>query len=484
VKFLKRLFQPRARHGTRAFDAAKGGRLVADWITGMLSADAALYGRLNLLRDRSRDLERNNEWIRGFLRTLENNVLGESGISLQMRVRDPSGRLDEVANQIIEDRWWQWGRVGRCTLNRRQSWRDVQKLVIRSMARDGEVLVRLIRQRAGLRLQVLEADLLDVDFHQTLANGNEIRFGVEFGPDREVLAFHLLTRHPGDMLPGGGGFAPPRVRIPAEELLHLFIEERADQSRGFPWLVASMKGLRMLDGYSEAELIAARTAASKMGFFTRTTPEGYQGPEDGEGNLRMDASPGVIEELPPGVSFQEWDPKHPNQAFGDFIKSRLRGVATSLGVSYNTFASDLEGVNFSSIRAGLLEEREVWKALQRWMIEHFCEPVFEAWLELELMSGRIPLPASKLWKFNAPEFRGRRWQWVDPKKDVEANILAIRAGLASQRDVISENGGDRHDVFTAQASDKEEADALGLSFPELEDGKTPSAPDSPATAND
>lgn len=458
------------------FEGAKGGRLTADWIVAPLSADAAIHGRLNILRDRSRDLERNNEWIRGFLRTLENNVLGENGIALQMRVREANGRLDEVANQIIENAWWQWGRVGRCTMNRRQSWRDVQKLVLRSIARDGEVLVRLIRQRTGLRLQVLEADLLDLDYNVTLANGNEIRFGVEFGPDREVVAFHMLDRHPGDSVPGGAGSYRTRKRIPAVELMHLFIEERCDQTRGFPWLVASMKGLRMLDGYSEAELVAARTAASKMGFFVRAAGEGYEGPKDDAGNLRMDASPGAIDELPEGVTFQSWDPAHPNQAFGDFIKSRLRGVASSLGVSYNTLTSDLEGVNYSSIRAGLLEEREVWKALQRWMIEHFCEPVFEAWLELELLAGRMgTLPFSKFWKFNAPEFRGRRWPWVDPKKDAEAAILRIRAGLTSQRDEIAEGGGDRNDVFTAQKSDKDEAKALGLSFPELEDGKTPAA---------
>ena len=466
ISWLKRKFG--GQTGRRdVFEGAKGGRLNADWIVAPLSADSALQGRLNILRDRARDLERNNEWIRGFLRTLENNVLGETGIALQMRVREQNGRLDEVANQLIENAWWQWGRVGRCTINRRQSWRDVQKLVVRSMARDGEVLVRLIRQRAGLRLQVLEADLLDLDFNATLDNGNEVRFGVEFGRDREVVAYNLLDRHPGDTMPVAATFRR-RTRVPAGELLHLFIEERCDQTRGFPWLVASMKGLRMLDGYSEAELVAARTAASKMGFFVRKTAgENYEGPKDANGDFRMDASPGVMEELPEGLEFQEWDPQHPNQAFGDFIKSRLRGVAASLGVSYNTLTSDLEGVNYSSIRAGLLEEREVWKALQRWLIEHFCEVVFEAWLELELLSGRLGLPLAKMWKFNVPEFRGRRWGWVDPKKDVEAAILRVRAGFTSQRDEIAEGGGDRFDVFSAQKSDKDEAAKMGLSFPEL-----------------
>lgn len=471
IDWLKSKFSRAARpSGKRGYEAAMSGRLTADWITSPMSADGALYGRLNTLRDRSRDMERNNEWCRGFFRILENNVLGESGILLQMRVRDSTGTLDEGANQVIENAWWQWGRVGKCSLNKKHSWRDIQRLVIRSIARDGEVLIQKIRTNTGLRLRVIEADLLDLDYHFTLANGNEVRYGVETNVQTsEVVAYHLLGHHPGDSLPVTNR-SRDRVRVPAAEMIHLFIEERAGQTRGVPWLVASMKGLRMLDGYAEAELVAARTAASKMGFFTSRHPEGYQGEEDENGNLRMDASPGSMEQLPAGVEFTSWDPTHPNSAFGDFIKARLRGVASSLGLSYNTLSSDLEGVNYSSIRAGLIEEREVWKCLQRYLIEHFCELIFEEWLMIELMRpDGIPLPSSKMWKFNAPEFRGRRWPWVDPKKDIEASILGIRAGLTSQRDVIAEAGGDSYDVFTSQKADHDMAKKHGLEFPELVD---------------
>ena len=64
----------------RSFNAANGSRLTLDWIMSPLSADAELNGKLAALRSRSRDLERNNEWARGFFRTLENNTIGENGI--------------------------------------------------------------------------------------------------------------------------------------------------------------------------------------------------------------------------------------------------------------------------------------------------------------------------------------------------------------------------------------------------------------------
>jgi lambda family phage portal protein len=472
LKNLRSLFR-RTVQKERSFGAANTSRLSMDWIISPLSADSAMRGKLTAIRSRSRDLERNNEWNRGFLRTLENNVIGETGIALQLRVKDTvSGKLDEIANDKIETAWWQWGRVGKCTLCGRHSWRDVQRIIVRAIARDGEVLLRKVRTQAGLRIQLIEADLLDADANFIASNGNEVRMGVEIDAQTHaVVAYHVLGRHPGDT--DYSTRMNEKARLPAEDIIHLFLTERIDQTRGLPWIIASMQGLKMLDGYAEAELVAARTGAAKMGFFTKKTPDGWTGDIDGDGNLSMDASPGTIEELPAGVEFKEWSTDHPNSGYGDFVKSRLRGVATSLGISYNSLASDLEGVNYSSIRAGLLEEREVWKAIQRFLIEHFCEPIFTEWLTLELLSGRLGLPWEKMWKFDVPEFQGRRWAWVDPKKDMEANILGIRSGQTSLRKVVAETGGDIYDVFTAQQADNALAESMGIKLPELVDAPKP-----------
>jgi len=450
----------------RNFAAANTNRLVEDWFQMPLSPDAAAYGKLQILRDRSRDLERNNPWVRGFLRTLENNVIGDSGIALQMRVKDDkSGKLDEVANNILEDAWSRWNRVGNCTVCGRHTWRDLQKLIIRSIARDGEVLIRKVVTKTGLKLQILEADLLDDHYNVILDNGNIVRFGVEMDQFRAPVAYYLLGQHPGDV--GYNVPAPHRTRIDASQILHLYITDRPDQTRGLPWLVSSMLALKMLDGYSQAELVAARTGAAKMGFFTHATPEGWIGEEDGDGNLSMDASPGTIEDLPIGTEFQSWNNDHPNSGYGDFIKSIMRSIATSLGISYNSLASDLENVNFSSIRAGLLEEREVWKSLQTFLIEHACENIFTDWLSIELLQGRLGLPFNKLWKFDCPQFQGRRWGYVNPVQDMNANILAIRSGQKSLRQVIAETGGDVYDTMQSIKADNDLAASLGIVLPEL-----------------
>jgi lambda family phage portal protein len=470
IKAFRNLFrQPVAK---RNFSAASTSRLSLDWIVAPLSADSAMRGKISAMRDRSRDLERNNEWVRGYLRTLENNVVGEGGITLQMRVREQSGRFDELANDLIEERFYQWGRKGNCTVCGRYSWRDLQRIVVRSMARDGEVLLRKVRTADGLKLQVIEADLLDEYANFITSDGNQVRMGVEVDENRMPVGYWLLGHHPGDMEFQRRNV--PRFRVPASEIFHLYLPDRADQTRGIPWLVASMRRLKMLDGYAEAELVAARTGAAKMGFFQKKTPDGWTGEIDGEGNLAMDASPGTIEELPPGVEFKAWDSDHPNAGYGDYVKSMLRGVATSLGISYNTLSSDLEGVNYSSIRAGLIEEREVWKSIQRFIIEHFCEPLFSEWLQLALLSGQLsPLPATKMWKFDVPEFQGRRWGWVDPKKDMEAAMLAVENRQKSLRSIIAENGGDIYDVFRSIKADEELAASMGITLPQPQQKPAP-----------
>jgi lambda family phage portal protein len=481
IQFFKTRFSPK-RAEKRSFSATSSSRLTMDWITASLSPDGELEGKLSTMRNRSRDLERNNEWVKGFLRSLENNTLGEKGISLQVRSKEASGKLDELANTKIETAWKQWGKVGSCEISGRHSWGDVQRLVLRSIARDGEVVIRLIRESSGLKLQVLEADLIDDSYNGRADNGNEIRFGVEFDQYRKPVAYYLLGNHPGDTLFNAD--FKRRVRVPAEEIIHPFRTERPDQTRGIPWLVSSMARLKMLDGYAEAELVAARTGAAKMGFFTKKTAEGWTGEIDDDGNLPVDAAPGTIEELPAGVDFTSWDSNHPNSGYGDFVKSCLRGVATSLGISYNSLSNDLEGVNYSSIRAGLIEEREVWKAIQRFMIEHVLERVFTAWLEIELLSGRLGLPFDKIWKFNVPEFRGRRWAWVDPKKDMEAAVIAMNNRISPLRDIIADGGGDVYEVLAKFKEDEDLAASLGISLTADDGGSGDAATASTFTEGD
>lgn len=456
----------------RRFEAAQGSRLNFGWNSANIKLDGELRSDLAPLRARSRDLSINNDYARKFLDMMTANVVGPNGFTLQSQVTDPGGASDTLARRAIEDGFWNWGRAGECETSAKLSFADFCRLYIRTVARDGEVLVRRVRDKRftfGYRLQMLDIDRLDILHNESLANGNIVRMGVELDSFGAPVAYWLLSRHPGEYMSQNAG-SLIRERIAAAEVFHNFIPDRPEQTRGFPWMATAMMRMNMLHGYEEAAITAARNGASKMGFFTSPdgTAKDLSDGTDDQGNFTTTAEPGTFDVIPQGYTFEQYNPEYPTQNYDSFVKSCLRGIASGLGISYNTLANDLEGVNFSSIRSGTLAERENFMVIQNWMIETFLRPLFLDWLESALLKGACvmpngsALPAGKLFKFTVHAWQGRRWQWVDPEKDINASLLAIRGGLSTPQIVAAQMGLDIEDVIDALKQANTLAAAAGL----------------------
>jgi lambda family phage portal protein len=451
----------------RDYDIARIDRLTAGFRAPITTADVELRASLSTARARARELERNNDYARKFLKMCEINVVGRNGFILQNKSHDPGGKLDRVANDQIENEFWAWSKRGNCTVDGKYSFLGVQKLFIHSVARDGEFLARLIRGHKGnpwrFALQILEPDILN-ETHNVPASDrqNKISMGIEYDAWGRPVYYHLRKKHPGDGY-GAGDYE----RVPAGEILHAYMTDRATQGRGMTWLHTAARRLNQIGEYEYAEVVAARLGASKMGFYEKTDPTGlgqYVGDEqDAAGNPISHAEAGAFEVLPAGYKFSSFLPEHPTAQYGAFIKSSLRGAAAGLGVSYNSLANDLEGVNFSSMRVGSIEERDHWKTIQAWMIEDFLNPVYEAWLAMLLMSDRSKLPFSKFDKFNAPDWRSRTFDWVDPEKDINAELACVRARWKTERQVVMERFGmDLEDLYEQISADNKLKEKYGI----------------------
>lgn len=468
-----------ARDRFRAYAAAQVSRLEADWTTSERPPDADIYSALKFVRVRARERCQNDDYAKRYMKLVRTNVVGHNGFKFQSNVKEEDGKTpDSVANTIIEHAWRAWTRPENCSVTGRHSFRRIQQLVVEYAARDGEFLVRKIadpESRFGLRLEILPVEGLDELYNERLPGGNVVKMGVELDRRRRPMAYHLRVV-PQEHEVYGSMISTRRERISAAEILHEFDQEYVNQTRGISWLVQSMKHLKMLNGYEEAALVNARVAAAKMGFFVTPADAGveYTGSgEDSDKNIIASAEPGMMEQLPPGLDFKTWEPEFPTAQHEMFMKQTLRGIASGLGVSYNMLANDLERVNYSSIRAGLVDEREMWKVVQQWFVETFLEPVFSSWLELSMMGGAVKLPLGKFEKFNAPHFVGRRWAWVDPLKDVEAKILEVQAGLTTATQVIAEMGEDIEEVYAELEWEKTLKEKHGLTL-KLDEVKLPS----------
>lgn len=467
----------------RSYAAAAVSNLLTDWTTNNNAQDIESRLAIRQIRNRARDLERNNDYARKFLRDLEANVIGHNGFQMSMRIKTTRGGLNKNLNEQIETAYEKWRQRGNYDVTGRLSGIEGDKLILRSVARDGDVLVRLIRGYDNpfrFALQHIEADQLDENYVWNFQPDIYIRMGVEMDQWRRPLAYHLWRQHPGDLFPD-----LRRVRIPADEFIHPFVTERVGQSRGISWLCSSTIRLRHLEKYEESEVIAARVAAAKMAFFTRTGEQEYVGDGvDDEGNIINEASPGTFENLPIGVDVKpiNWD--HPNGNYPEFRKAILRGVACGLGVGYNTAFADLEGVNYSSLRGGELDERDMWLSLQEWFVSSVKQPEFKEWLKMAILSEQIKgVSIGDIDDIcDSSHWRGRRWSWVDPQKDIQANIEAINAGLESKTAVIESMGRTKEEVWDELAEEQELAQEMGLVFLQdlknpMDTGKQPEDPD-------
>jgi lambda family phage portal protein len=464
---------PLIRRGPRrSFAGAEGGRLLADWVTGSLTADQEIRRSLTRLRNRSRDLALNDDYAKRFFGLLRTNVIGPTGIKLQSRAEtDGLGLADETNNEI-ERGFGVWGKPGNCTVDGKLSWLDAQAFFIKALGMDGEVFVRFHPgypdNPFNFAIEFVDPMLVDVNLNRRALGGNEVRLGIEVNRWRKPVAYYVLRTPPGgDVLygslgePTGTGELTNYMRVPAEEILHVFITERVNQTRGFPWLHTALTRLRHLGEGEEAELVAMRICASKMGFFVSKTGDEYPGAKTDTGQIEVELSPGNFEQLPEGIDLRSFDPQHPNATIGDFIRGCLRGVASGLEVSYANLSNDPTGMNFSSMRSVLLEEREVYRRLQQFTIEHFCAPIFSAWLPMAMLTQQVALTGDPA-DYDRAEWRPRGWAWVDPLKDAEASVVALNNGFGTLADICAQEGRDYQDVLKQRAKEQKIVAELGL----------------------
>lgn len=460
--------QPQPPRGQlRRFEGARLDRLTSDWFATQDSINQELRSDLDRLRHRGRQLVQNNDYARKFAGMVSDNIIGPGGVRLQVRVEDSPGQPDRMANAAIEGAWADWCKA--CDLTGQMSLRDTCALLVGSLPADGEFLVRFVRgtearNRFNFAVQVIDVDRIDTSYNGRAANGNMVHMGVEVDAARRPVAMHLYTAHPSD----AAGTARTSQRVPTNEVLHRFKVERPEQLRGIPWIAPGMLTLHHLGGFMLSALLAAEHGANHYGFFT--SPDGEAPPSvgqaDASGQVISASQPGIYDTLPQGYGFQAHESKYPNEVFGPFAKTCLQRIATGWRVAYHSLANDLEGVSFSSIRSGTLEERDRWAADQEWFIGAFMEPLYTAWLQAALLSGAIAmpngsaLPAAKLPKFSRHEWQPRRWEWVDPRSDMEAKVLAVRAGLMAPQDLSSAMGYDFEDTLKSIR----DAQALAATF--------------------
>lgn len=450
ARYLEQVYR---RASSRSFDGADRTRRTKGWRTSPTSANSENGPALVILRDRSRDLVRNNPYAAKAVQAISTNVVG-TGIIAKPMAKSKANTKD------LGWAWKRWAESTECDADGLNNFYGLQNLVMRTMVDSGEVLVRRRRRfstdklTVPLQIQVLEPDYIDTLKNESLNGGGFILQGVEFDALGKRVAYWLFPEHPGDAGLAGRGLSFVSQRVPAEDLIHLFRVDRAGQVRGIVWGAPSILRLRDFDEYEDAQLVRQKIAACFAGFV-----QDVEAPVDAaaaQETVGEKIEPGAMEVLPPGKTITFPNPPQVS-GYREFTDVSLHGVASGYGVTYEILTGDYSRVNFSSGRMGWIEFHrnvEQWRWLL--LIPRFCEPAFRWFCEAAFLMG---------YKGTADSFA--QWtpparEMIDPSKEVSASISAMRAGIKTIPGVIREQGYDPDELVEEMIEFNKKIDAAGL----------------------
>lgn len=453
--------------GMRQYAAARSNLNTLGFGGTTTSADTELHASLTALRNRSRQMVRDSGYARRARNLVVNNVIG-SGVGMQAQVMSSRDRLRTAVNDSIEQAWHEWCAADSCHTGGVLHFGDLERAAMAQVFEAGECLIRahevaMGASRVPLALELIEAERIadGIADPGAVAPNAELRMGWEV--DRRFgrpLACWVRRRHPGDLRDTVGGDLVERV--PAAQLFHLKITWRWPQTRGEPWLHATVRKLDDMAETTQLEMTAARGSAAYFAtIYTEDAEPADDEEEDGTQIMQLD--PLTIRKLPPGDRLDFHAPNRPNSQLDPFLRMMLREAAAGTDLSYASLSGDYSQTNYSSSRLSLLDDRDVWRVLQQWWIRSFRLPLHKMWLARAVMARAVDLPVSEyalnMAKFEAVKFKPRGWTWVDPTKEVGAFKEGIRGGLTTLTDVIASTGEGR-DIEDFIATRKRELQLL------------------------
>lgn len=455
------------------YDAAGRGRRMANWNAPSSGPNTAIEG-LQTLRDRASDAVRNDWSGESAIQKWTTTLIGIAITPRFRRIKDKARR------QQISDWWADFVKTmdADCILDGY----GMQSLATRSWLERGEVFARCRYRNDDtlplpIQVQLLEADmvpLFDADTFEGLPVRNRIRSGIELNNRGKRVAYWVYKNHPGDMPMGGSVPAySDLVRVPVDEMLHMYEPKRIGQLRGVTTLAPVLARLRSINDYEDVTLERQKIANLFVAFISRSLPTldptdpnaaaltGLDAEVDGEGSPLLPMKPGLLQELEDGQSVTFADPPDPATNYSDYMRTSHLGTASGIGLPYEFLSGDLAGVSDRALRV-LVNELRRFAAQRQWqiIIPQYCQRVIEWFAQGLLLAGKIE--PGEYDSVIRVEHAPHGWDYIHPVQDVQGKALEVQNGFRSRASVISQHGDDPDQVDSERAEDLAREVALGL----------------------
>lgn len=449
------------------YASGQQSRAHESWRPQNRSPDLEMSGTADSTRARVRALVRDNSYARGIKNARVRNVVG-TGIRPQCRVKSGEETNREFV-AIAEQRFRRWAEV--CDITGHLHFYEMQAAIIGEVMEAGECLVHFVESEdrsrpVRLALELIDADQIasDVMFPRAINpdTGNEVRRGIEIDATGRPVAYWIYDHHPNDL----NVLRQTYKRLPAENILHLFHQERIGQTRGVSAFAPVVWWLRSLGYYVENEMQAS-AVASCFGVAIKTVDAGLSGSlgdaiddsnSDDSGNQLEYMQPGMVARLLPGEEIQTINPSRQAANSADFINLMLRSMAVGTGMSFERLSRDYSKTNYSSNRASDLEDRREFRMEQNWLINHFCKPVWNRFIVSAVAEGIEGFPTAEDFVANFADWTEHvwlapGWEWVDPKNEAEASKIALDSMLSTLTDELGDRGRDLEETIRLRSEE-------------------------------
>ena len=455
------------------YDAAGNGRRMRGWNPTASGPNRAIVGLQNI-RNRSRDAGRNDWSGESAAQKWTTTLVGVGIIPRFNRIKS------KTRKQFVMDLFDEF--VAEADADGVLNFYGLQTLAVRSWFESGEVFARkrIRRPDSGfavpMQVQLIEADfvpLLDADTWPGMLAGNRIRSGIELTISNRRVAYWVYKEHPGDGVMGSSSNtigSSLLVRIPADEMIHIFMPTRAGQLRGVPAMAPVLAKLRSINDYDDTVLERQKLANLFVGFITRTMG-GSGDPEVDpltgipiEGTLSAPLAglqPGIMQELDNGEDIKWSNPPEPGTMYHEYMRTQNMTTAAAAGMPYELMSGDIRQVSDRTLRVMMNEFRRLAEQRQ-WqvVIPMFCKPVLRWFAEAATLAGK--LEDGEIADVRAAEFSPHGWAYIHPVQDVQGKALEVSSGFRSRASVVGERGDDIEAVDAERASDMAREEELGL----------------------
>ena len=448
----------------RGYRAAKGSDGKTPWLGGSRSADAEILNDLPAMRNRSRELNRDDPIASGLTGTFVRNIIG-TGLRPQAMTTEPAKNTTMEA--VWAERKDQLYPADNLTLA------EAQAMLMEAVLSDGEIWDKQTTPRGGgpLFFEAIEADRVATPPNKftTSPRGNQVRDGIVKNRLGKPVAYWIRKRHPGDVNQiATVGDANAFRRVSAATCKHLKMTRRPGQSRGVPIFHAMLQDLRDLDLLLIASIKRVQIAACLAVFIKSSAniedmlgvtaqKEGYK--------LDQDIEPGMIFKLFPNESIETLIPNFPTPELGPFIIMIARRIGAALGVSWQVVLKDFSDSTYSSARTDLLETRPVYTIFRKWFTDKHSDWQWVAVMEDERLRNPARMRGITDADMRAVKWVGDGWTWIDPVKEAKAIEIELGTGISVLEEIWIARGKDPDQMWERLKRDNEKREEVGLPRP-------------------